>query len=168
MKSAVTIGLVCGLAILCWLGQGSCAEVVGTVRTVAGKPVQGVKIQAVGESGTLAGEALSGLKGTYTIDGLKPGKYVFKLVPQATGVQAGNGVAYLGDEGLTIDWTVSPDAVALDDAITGTGSSVASVISSLATPGAIPVVGGVVAGSVLGGLGAAGALGTTGTTSPSL
>lgn len=167
MKSAVTVGLVCGLAILCWSGQGSCAEVVGTVRTVAGKPVQGVKIQAVQESGTLAGEALSGLKGTYTIDGLKPGKYVFKLVPQATGFQAGNGVAYLGDKGLTIDWTVSPDAVALDDATAGTGTSAASVIGSLLTPAGIPVVGGVVAGAVLGGLGAAGSLGG-GTTTPSL
>jgi hypothetical protein len=157
MKSHIVAGLAGVLLVVCWLGQGSCAEVVGTVKDVAGKPVQGVKIEAVDESGAVAGQALSGPKGTYFINGLKLGKYVFKLDPQAAGFQPGNGVAYLGAEGLTIDWTVSPGAVALDDATPGTGA--ASMIGPLLTPGGIPVVGGAVAGAVLGGLGAAGSLG---------
>ncbi len=166
MKSHIVIGVACALLVVCWLGQGSCAEVVGTVKDVAGKPVQGVKIQAVDTSGAVAGQALSESKGRYVINGLTPGKYVFKLDPLATGFKPGNGVAYLGAEGLTIDWTVSPDELALDDATPGNG--VVSTIAPLLTPGGIPVVGGAVAGAVLGGLGAAGSLGGGGTTSPSL
>ncbi len=166
MKSHVAGTVACALLILCWLGQASCAEVVGMVKDLAGKPVQGVKIQAVDASGTVVGQALSGPKGTYAINGLVPAKYVFKLDPLATGFKPGDGVAYLGVEGLTIDWTVSTDAVALDDATPGTG--VVSTLAPLLTPGAIPVVGGAVAGAVLGGLGAAGSLGGGGTTTPSL
>jgi carboxypeptidase family protein len=168
MKSSVVTGLAVIALVLGWVGQGSCAQVVGTVKDVAGKPVQGVKILAVDKSGTMAGQALSAANGTYVINGLTPDKYVFKLDPQGTGFQAGNGVAYLGSEGLTVDWTVSRNAMALDDAAVGTGLSASTVIDSLLTPAGIPVVGGVVAGAVLGGLGAAGSLGTTGSTTPSL
>lgn len=168
MKSSLVTGLAVIALVLGWMGQGSCAQVVGTVKDVAGKPVQGVRIEAVDKSGTVAGQAPSAANGTYAINGLTPDKYVFKLDPQATGFQAGNGVAYLGSEGLTVDWTVSRNAIALDDATAGTGMSASSVISSLLTPTGIPLVGGVVAGAVLGGLGAAGSLGTTGNTTPSL
>jgi hypothetical protein len=167
MKRNLLAGLACGLLMFCWAGQGSCAQVVGVVKNAAGQPVPGVKIQAIDESGTLIGQALSGPKGAYVIDGLKPGKYVFKLDPQATGVQAGNGVAYLGADGLTVDWTVSPDAMALDDATAGVGGAGSSFADSALTPANVAIVGGTVGGAVLGGLGAAGSLGG-GSTTPSL
>ncbi len=152
---------------VCWGGRGWCAQVVGTVSDAAGKPVPGIAIVAVDQSGKVAGQSVSGVHGNYLIDGLSPGKYVFRLEPRATGMQGGNGVAYLSAAGLTVNWTVSPDALALDDATTGTGFSIASVMGPLLTPAAIPVAGGVIAGAVLGGLGAAGSLGG-GSTSPSL
>jgi len=44
---------------------------------------------------------------------LPPGNYVMKLVPGGTGFQAGEGVAALGQDGLTVNWVVSKTAAAL-------------------------------------------------------
>ncbi len=100
-----------------------CAQIVGVVKSDAGQPVQGIKINAIdAASGKLAGDTLTGPDGRYSISGLAKGQYVFKLDPLATGFQPGDGVAYLGDDGLRVDWSVSASAVALDGATPGIGT----------------------------------------------
>jgi len=137
-----------------------CAQIVGVVKTDAGQPVQGIKINAIdAASGKLAANTLTGPDGGYAISGLAKGKYIFKLDPLATGFQPGDGVAYLGDDGLTVDWSVSPSAVALDDATAGTGDANASCTGpgtplACCTSSGTGTCGGGVAG---GGAGAAGA-----------
>lgn len=166
MKLKIVLGTT--VAVLYLAGQGLCAQVAGIVRDVGGKPVAGVKITAVGESAKNRGQGISAADGSYLIDGLDPDKYVFKLDPQLTGMQGGDGVAYLGADGLTVNWTVSPNALALDDAVAGGGSTISALVTSMLTPGGILVAGGVMTGAVLGGLGAAGSLGGGITTTPSL
>ncbi|MGO9455409.1 MAG: carboxypeptidase-like regulatory domain-containing protein [Candidatus Binataceae bacterium] len=141
-----------------------CAQIVGVVKSDAGQPVQGIKISAIDSaSGKLAGDTLTGADGRYSISGLAKGKYVFKLDPLATGFQPGDGVAYLGDDGLTVDWSVSPSAVALDGATPGIGAG--GVLAQASPPPVIDpgyvMIGGVLVATGIG-LGVAAGTGALG------
>lgn len=110
------------------VSPGFCVTIRGTVRTADGKLVSGVKIttapfQTAGSPNLTAAEANKSVEaaadGSYTIMNLSPGNYVMKLVPGGTGFQAGEGVAALGQDGLTVNWVVSKTAVALGFATRG-------------------------------------------------
>jgi carboxypeptidase family protein len=90
-----------------------CAIIVGVVNDIDGKPVTQVKITAVNQSGKQVGESTSDAYGRYCIGPLDPGQYTLKLDPRHTGFVAGDGVADLGEEGLTVDWATSTQAPAL-------------------------------------------------------
>lgn len=133
------------------------ALVVGIVTNTQDAPVEGVRIRAVNVSGRTIGQAVSGADGHYAITQLPKGQYVFKLDPLATGVKPGDGVAYLSDKGLTLDWKVSLYAFALDDGAIGT--STPGALSGWTGAAAGALASGAVAGGTLGGLAAGGVLG---------
>jgi hypothetical protein len=133
------------------------ASVVGIVTNTLGTSVQGVRISALNSGGKTVGQGLSAVDGRYAIDKLPNGQYVFKLDPLATGVKPGEGVGYLSDKGLTIDWKVSRDGEALAEATIGNGST--SAFSGWTGAAAGALASGEVVGGTLGGLVAGGILG---------
>jgi hypothetical protein len=134
---------------LAWAAVAFSAQVVGIVKS-ANDAVQGAKISVVDASGKILGQGITGTDGRYLIDNLPNGKYIFKLDPLKTGFQPGDGAGYLGDKGLTVDWKVSPNAVALDDVVPGIKG-----IPDWAVAGASALF---VAGTTLGGLAAGGVI----------
>lgn len=100
-----------------------CATIVGVVNDTDGKPVNQVKISALDQSGKQVGESTSDAQGRYCIGPLDPGQYTLRLDPGPTGFMAGNGVASLGEEGLTVDWATSTQAPALATSNLGVASS---------------------------------------------
>lgn len=145
---------------LAWAAVALSAQVVGVVMNPDGAAVQGVRIRAVNNGNTL-GQGVTGTDGRYSIDNLPDGQYAFKLDPLATGFQAGDGVGYLTDKGLTVDWKVSPNAIALDDAVPGVAiPAQAGGTPDWVAPAAVgALVSGVVVGGTLGGLAAGGVIG---------
>jgi hypothetical protein len=135
---------------LAWVAVAFSAQVVGIVKNADDVAVQGVKISLVDASGKTLGQGLTGTDGRYLIDNLPNGKYAFKLDPLKTGYQPGDGAGYLGDKGLTVDWKVSPNAVALDDVVPGLKG-----IPEWVVAGASALF---VAGGTLGGLAAGGVI----------
>ncbi len=140
-------------------GEASCAEVVGAVTDLAGKPVSGAVVIAKDSSGKLLGQALSNAQGHYELVGLAPGQYGYFLTVNQLGFEDGSAVAVLGAKGLTIDWKVSNRDQAVAMASEGTSVETASAgdpfgltWTQLAGLAAIPVV----AGGVIGGYAAAG------------
>jgi Carboxypeptidase regulatory-like domain len=136
---------------LAWVAVAFSAQVVGIVKNANDVPVQGVKISLVDASGKTLGQGLTRADGRYLIDNLPNGKYVFKLDPLKTGFQPGDGAGYLSDKGLTVNWKVSPNAVALDDVVPGTGIPDWLVAGASALFVAGGTLGGLAAGGVIGG-----------------
>lgn len=113
---------------LVWAAVAFSAQIVGIVKNADdGSVVQNVRVLVVGTSGETSGktvgQGLTGPKGQYLIDKLPNGQHVFKLDPLKTAFQPGEGTGYLGDKGLTVDWKVSPNAVAIDDVFPGIGAA---------------------------------------------
>ncbi len=156
----ITTALVTSLV---WAAVALSAQVVGVVINQDSAAVQGVRIRAVNTAGKTLGQGVTGADGRYLIDNLPDGQYAFKLDPLATGFQPGDGVGYLTDKGLTVDWKVSPNAIALDDAVPGV--TIPAQTSSGGTPAWVgpaavgALVSGVVVGGTLGGLAAGGVIG---------
>jgi len=150
MRRAIFGITTCVATSLAWAAVAFSAQVVGIVKNANDTVVQGVKISVVDASGKTLGQGLTGADGRYLIDNLPNGKYVFKLDPLKTGFQPGDGAGYLDDKGLTVDWKVSPNAVALDDVVPGTKG-----IPDWVVAGASALF---VAGGALGGLAAGGVI----------
>jgi len=149
-------------------------KVVGIVNGPDGKPVAGVQINAVDKvTGKVIAHGITGVDGKYVITGVIPDRvYVLKLVPLATGVKAGDAVAYIGPDGLTSDWNVSAVADAFDQAITGTGGAGGTLggAGGLGGLGALGVglgATGAVLGGTLGGVAASGGFSSSSPSSPS-
>ncbi len=101
------------LALVLSLGSAAyCATVNGVVKSVNGKPVSGVRV-AIEENHASVGKATSNAGGTYEIESLVPGTYTIRLDPLKSGFAAGDAVAKVGKEGLTVDWIVSVNAPGL-------------------------------------------------------
>lgn len=153
-------------------------KVVGIVNGPDGKPVAGVQINAMDKvTGKVIAHAVTGADGRYVITGVIPDRvYVLKLDPLATGVKAGDAVAYIGPDGLTSDWNVSTAADAFDQAITGTGAGVGGGLGGAGAGAGIGTLGalgiglgatGAVLGGTLGGVAAAGGFSSSSPSSPS-
>jgi Carboxypeptidase regulatory-like domain len=96
-------------AILC-----SAAEVTGKVADRSGAAVPGVAVSVKNQAGTTVGSAISDSAGNYAIHDLGAGTYTFVVKGQTA-------VAYVADDGLTVDWGVAPDAPAIAVARRGAG-----------------------------------------------
>jgi Carboxypeptidase regulatory-like domain len=152
-----------------WAAVALSAQVVGVVINPDGAVVPGVRIRAVNPAGATLGQGVTGADGRYLIDQLPNGQYAFKLDPLATGFQPGDGVGFLTDKGLTVDWKVSPTAIALDDAVPGltVPAQTSSGTPDWVKPAAIgALVSGVVIGGTLGGLAAGGVIGGSSNNTP--
>lgn len=136
-----------------------CANVVGMVSDTQDHSIRGIEITVQNSAAKVVGRAMTDVQGHYQITGLAPDTYQFILNPLATGFKKGSGVSYLDAKGITINWKVSTDALALAFASAGAAEEIAGdpfgfsagEFASLVTLGA-----GVVAVGVVGGLGAAG------------
>jgi hypothetical protein len=144
-----------GLSLALAATTGYCASVAGTVVNSERKPVQGLRVNALDNTGTVLGGAVSGAKGEYTIQGLADGTYRFALDTKMTIYQKGEPVvANVTAKGLTLNWIVSPTAPPIALAQPGLTSVLAGDpfgMSMLAFSG---LVTGVVGAGVVGGLAA--------------
>jgi hypothetical protein len=112
--------------ILTMASSAFCASIVGLVDDSNGNYVNGVTIGVYDASGKEVAKATTDLYGRYCVGPLKPGKYTLKLDPGKTGLLAGEGVADVGEEGLTVDWAGSTIA----DAVATTNLGVASAATA--------------------------------------
>lgn len=96
-------------------GAGLCAELAGTVADAQHDPVPGVMVSVKAEGAGVALQALSNSQGVYRIAGLSPGLYDLTLTSKVATCKGGASVAYIGAQGLSVDWLCSPktEAVAL-------------------------------------------------------
>jgi hypothetical protein len=114
-RKLVFFALGLSFSLLVGLSPAFCADVVGTVMDLQGRPASGVKIVVRDTAGKIFGQATTDAKGHYAIAGLSPNTYDYTLNPLATGFKGGSAVSHLDSEGLTINWKVSNagDATAL-------------------------------------------------------
>lgn len=94
------------------------ADIAGTVIDHSGAGVAGVRVSVENQAGKQIAEATSDAKGSYAFHDLAPGTYNFNLKGQSA-------VAYVPEDGLTINWGLAPNSppvasarqgVAIDDA----------------------------------------------------
>ena len=156
-----------GLSLAMAATTGYCADVVGAVFNSDRKPVQGLRINALDQTGTTVAGAVSGAKGEYTINGLADGTYRFALDTKMTNYQKGEPViGIVTAKGLTLNWIVSPTAPPIALAQPGLTSVLAGDPFGMSTLAFSGLVTGVVGAGAVGGLAASGGLGG-GVASPS-
>ena len=97
----------------------SSADIVGTIVNPAGAPMAGVTVAVQNQSGAAVGSGVTDETGQYAIHGLVPGIYTLISKGQSA-------VAYVGDQGLTVDWGVAPNSQVIAAARQGTGQSAVS------------------------------------------
>ena len=94
---------------------GFCADLAGTVSDVQHDPVPGVVITVQAPGGTAPMQAVTNAQGAYRITGISSGLYDLALKSQLARCQGGTSMAYIGKQGLSVDWLCSPktEAIAL-------------------------------------------------------
>ena len=97
----------------------SSADIVGTIVNPAGAPMAGVTVAVQNQSGAGAGSGVTDETGQYVIHGLTPGIYTLISKGQSA-------VAYVGDQGLTVDWGVASNSQVIAAARQGTRQSAVS------------------------------------------
>jgi hypothetical protein len=79
------------------------AEIVGRIVDVGGQPVAGEQVLVRKFPDSTIHRFVTDETGYYAIGDLSPGPYTLY-------VRAQSAVAYVGDQGLTVDWGLSPGA----------------------------------------------------------
>jgi Carboxypeptidase regulatory-like domain len=110
--TAISAALMVGAASVAFS-----ADIVGTIGGPGGKPIPGVQVSVDNQSGVTVGSATSDTLGRYEFRGLQPGTYTLNSSGQSA-------VSYVGPNGVTVNWGVTPNAPAIATAHVGTGSSV--------------------------------------------
>lgn len=103
------------------------SEIVGTVAESDRASLSGVRVIIRAPDGRGSGLAVTDARGQYRIAGLEPGQYLITLEAGSTNVQGQTVAAYLGTDGLTINWRVAHGLAPLAVAHRGTASSSADV-----------------------------------------
>ncbi len=100
---------------------GFCADLAGTVADAQHDPVPGVVITVQAPGSTAAMQALTNAQGAYRITGISSGLYDLALKSQLASCRGGTSMAYVGKQGLSVDWLCSPrtEAIALAKASEG-------------------------------------------------
>jgi hypothetical protein len=136
-------------------GQQRGTMIAGMVGTLQGQPVPGVRIVVKDPAARVVSEAVTDARGRYTLANLVPHRYQLTLDPLQSPYKGQTVVSAVGDEGLTVNWTVSQANAALAMATPGAGQP-----SSSPPPPGVPATGALI---FLGGAGLiAGVLGGTG------
>jgi len=94
----------------------SSADIVGTIVNPAGAPIAGMTVSVQNQAGAAVGSGVTDQTGTYAIHGLVPGTYTLISKGQSA-------VAYVGDQGLTVDWGIAPNSQIVAAARQGTAQS---------------------------------------------
>ena len=119
MKKRLFVASSLALFLLGSAIAASSADIVGTIVNTTGAPVTGVTVSVQNQAGAAIGSGVTDETGQYVIHGLVPGTYTFISKGQSA-------VAYVGDQGLTVDWGIAPNSQIIAAARQGTGQSAVS------------------------------------------
>ena len=133
-RSSFAIGAA-GACFFVSCGAGFCAELAGTVADAQHDPVPGVVISVKAEGAGVALQAISDSQGAYRIAGLSPGLYDLTLASKVASCKGGTSVAYVGAQGLSVDWLCSPKEEAVALARNGAPATKTANAASAAVPG---------------------------------
>jgi hypothetical protein len=111
--------IAAAIGVLVQVVQAHAADIVGRIADSSGAPVVGTQVLVQDLDGKTIGSALTDPKGHYEIRGLDPGPY--NLI-----VRGQSGVAYVGKEGLTVNWGISKDVPPLAIARKGVAEATVS------------------------------------------
>ena len=128
MSRSIVVLIAAPVLALAIAAPAICEDLVGTVADRGGQAVQGVKIIAQSKDGTTQA-ATTDANGQYRIAGLDPGQYFITLDPAGNGVQGQTVASYLGNSGLTVDWSVASGVSPLASAQPGTRLAFSSSVS---------------------------------------
>jgi carboxypeptidase family protein len=106
MKNVGAIGVVVSAFFVFSGTVCRAAEVAGKIADRSGAPVPGAAISVKNQAGTQIGSGVSDTGGRYAIHSLDAGIYTFVVNGQTA-------VAYVGTDGLTVDWGLARDAPAI-------------------------------------------------------
>lgn len=121
MKKLVALGSAA--LLLGYPAAGLSADIVGTIVNPAGAPIPGVTVSVQNQAGVAVGTSVSDGTGKYVIDDLATGTYTLTAKGQTA-------VAYVGDQGITVDWGIAANSQVIAVATRGAGSTSASVSKS--------------------------------------
>lgn len=113
MRKLTTMALASGALILGYGATGLAAEIVGTIANPAGAPISGITVSAQNRAGATVGVSVSDGTGRYAIQGIAPGIYILMAKGQTA-------VAYVGDQGITVDWGIAANSQIIAAARKGT------------------------------------------------
>jgi hypothetical protein len=103
------LALVAGFALaMSLVSSALCEELVGTVVDQNGNAVPGATVVAHTPEGLQTGTAIANPQGQYQINGLAPGQYYITLNPATNGFEGQTVASYVGNGGLTVNWSVAP------------------------------------------------------------
>jgi hypothetical protein len=128
-KSLVILIVGCILA-LAITTPAICEDLVGTVANGNGQAVQGVKVIVHSSDGEITEAATTDASGQYIVSGLDPGQYLITLDPAGSGVQGQTVAGYLGEVGLTVNWSVESGTSPLASAQPGIRLTSASSVNA--------------------------------------
>jgi hypothetical protein len=119
MKKLLVVASSSALFLLGFATAASSADIVGTIVNPAGAPLTGVTVSVQNQAGAAVGSGVTDGTGQYEIRGLAPATYTLIAKGQSA-------VAYVGDQGLTVDWGIAPNSQVIAAARQGTGQSAVS------------------------------------------
>ncbi len=115
MKKLLFVASSSALFLLGSAIAASSADIVGAVVNPAGAPIAGVTVSVQNQAGAAVGSGVTDETGQYVIHGLVPGTYTLISKGQSA-------VAYVGDQGLTVDWGIAPNSQIIAAARQGTSA----------------------------------------------
>lgn len=116
MKKLLVVASSSALFLLGSAMAVSSADIVGTIVNPAGAPITGVTVSVQNQAGAAVGSGVTDEGGQYVIHGLAPGTYTLISKGQSA-------VAYVGDQGITVDWGIAPNSQVIATARQGTAQS---------------------------------------------
>jgi Carboxypeptidase regulatory-like domain len=125
------LGLFACLLALAIASPAICQELIGTVANGDGQAVQGVKIVAHSSDGRVTESAITDASGQYRMSDLIPGQYFITLDPSGANVEGQTVAGYLGQNGLTVNWSVASGLSPLASAQPGIHLASASSVSAV-------------------------------------
>jgi hypothetical protein len=119
MKKLLFVASSSALFLLGFAIAASSADIVGSIVNPAGAPLTGVTVSVQNQAGAAVSSGVTDESGQYVIHGLAAGTYT--LISQGQ-----TAVAYVGDQGLTVDWGIASNSQVIAAARQGTAQSAVS------------------------------------------
>jgi hypothetical protein len=120
MRKLVAMVFCSGALLLGCAAVGLSAGIVGTIVNPAGVPISGITVSVQNQAGAAIGMSVSDPTGKYAIQGLAPGVYILLTKGETA-------VAYVGEQGITVDWGIAANSQVIAVARQGTESPSPSV-----------------------------------------